>query len=248
MGIRKQPFGYRIEMGEVVVHPKEAGIVRFIYREYIAGATFKSLENALRNQDIPYDRGKLWNKNMVARILGDRRYIGENDYPAIITPGDMDAVQRIRDTKQIPIQKTAAQKLIRRLSGHTATPYTEMQVMSLLNSVIGRPDKIRQIPREDTYSTNETIQNQLDAVMLVQPIDEEKAKELILQLASGRYDAINSGEYETQRLQRIFESAVPMNELNAELLQKTVSGIKIAGNGTVSLRLKNNQTLGGESL
>lgn len=248
MGIRKQPFGYRIEMGEVVVHPKEAGIVRFIYREYIAGATFKSLVNALRNQDVPYNRGKLWNKNMVARILGDRRYIGENDYPAIITPGDMDAVQRIRDTKQISIQKTAAQKLIRRLSGHTATPYTEMQVMSLLNSVIGRPDKIRQIPREDTYSTNETIQNQLDAVMLVQPIDEEKAKELILQLASGRYDAINSGEYETQRLQRIFESAVPMNELNAELLQKTVSGIKIAGNGTVSLRLKNNQTLGGESL
>ena len=84
--------------------------------------------------------------------------------------------------------------------------------------------------------------------MLVQPIDEEKAKELIFQLASDRYKAIDSGEYETQRLQRIFESAVPMNKLNAALLQQTVSGIKIAGNGTVSLRLKNNQTLGGESL
>ena len=68
MGIRKQPFGYRIEMGEIVVHPQEAGIVRFIYREYIAGATYKSLVNALRNQDIPYDNGKLRNKNMVARI------------------------------------------------------------------------------------------------------------------------------------------------------------------------------------
>lgn len=248
MGIRKQPFGYRIEMGEIVVHPQEAGIVRFIYREYIAGATYKSLVNALRNQDIPYDNGKLWNKNMVARILGDQRYIGENGYPAIITLEDMDSVQRIREAKQIPIRKTAAQKLIRRLSGHTATPYMEMQVMSLLNSVIGRPDKIRQIPKEDTHDANETIQDQLDAVMLVQPIDEEKAKELIFQLASDRYKAIDSGEYETQRLQRIFESAVPMNKLNAALLQQTVSGIKIAGNGTVSLRLKNNQTLGGESL
>ena len=248
MGNRKQPFGYRMEMGEIVIHLQEARVVRFIYREYIAGVTFNRLVNALRNQDIPYDNGKLWNKNMVARILGDRRYVGENGYPVIITLEDMDSVQRIRDAKQVPIQKTAAQKLIRRLSGHTATSHMEMQVMSLLNSVIGKPDKIRQMPGEDTHDASEMIQNQLDAVMLVQPIDEGKAKELILQLASDRYEAIDSGEYETQRLQRIFESAVPMNELNAELLQKTVSDIKIAGNGTVSLRLKNNQTLGGEFL
>ena len=35
------------------------------------------LTEAFRQQDIPYDEGHLWNKNMVARILADTRYTGE---------------------------------------------------------------------------------------------------------------------------------------------------------------------------
>lgn len=38
------------------------------------------LTEALRQQDVPYDEGRLWNKNMVARILADTRYTGEKGY------------------------------------------------------------------------------------------------------------------------------------------------------------------------
>lgn len=41
---------------------------------------------ALCQQEIPYYKGRLWNKNMVARILEDERYIGAKEYPQIIMP------------------------------------------------------------------------------------------------------------------------------------------------------------------
>lgn len=244
MGNRKQPFGYRMEMGEIVIHPQEAEVVRFIFREYIAGAAFNGLVNALKNQEIPYDADKLWNKNMVARILGDKRYVGENGFPAIVERSDMETAQRIRERKQNPVQKTAAQKLLRQLSGHTATPNMERQVVDLLNSLILRPDKIVAIPQEPDAHACEAIQSQLDSVMLVQPIDEEKAKDLILQLASAQYDAISPTEYETERLKRLFTGAELMNELDAELLKSAISSIQISGSGTMRLRLKNHQILG----
>lgn len=32
MGNRKQPFGYRVVMGEIVIHPQEAELVEYIFR------------------------------------------------------------------------------------------------------------------------------------------------------------------------------------------------------------------------
>ena len=73
MGNRKQPFGYQMQFGTVVVQPQEAGLVQYIFQQYILGASFQELVSALRNQTVPYDSGKLWNKNMVARILENER-------------------------------------------------------------------------------------------------------------------------------------------------------------------------------
>ena len=66
MGNRKQPFGYRVVMGEIALHPQESKLVEYIFQQYLAGATYNTLVEELREQSIPYDEGKLWNKNMVA--------------------------------------------------------------------------------------------------------------------------------------------------------------------------------------
>ena len=81
---RKQPFGYRMEFGEYTPHPAEAETVRRIYQTYLAGASYQELVEALQERGVAYDEGKLWNKNMVARILEDKRYIGTDRYPAIL--------------------------------------------------------------------------------------------------------------------------------------------------------------------
>ena len=106
MGNRKQPFGYRMKMGEVVLHAQEAKLVEYIFQQYLSGASFNILVAQLREQPIPYDEGKLWNKNMVARILEDHRYTGEGAYPVIIDQETLRRVLEKRSAKQAPAQKT----------------------------------------------------------------------------------------------------------------------------------------------
>ena len=76
-GNRKLPFSYRMEMGKVVMHPKEALTVQYIFQQYSLGASYSELLRHLREQDVEYDQDRLWNKNMVARILENRKYIGQ---------------------------------------------------------------------------------------------------------------------------------------------------------------------------
>ena len=61
MGNRKQPFGYKMALGEIVIQEAEAKLVQEIFRRYIAGESLNELTEALRHQDIPYDEGRLWN-------------------------------------------------------------------------------------------------------------------------------------------------------------------------------------------
>lgn len=78
-------------------------------------------------------------------------------------------------------------------------------------------------------------------------MDEDAAQSLILQLAAEQYDAIGNGEYETQRLRRLFTAFEHTAELNAEMLQSAVSAVLVTRQ-TVRLQLKNGQIIGKEDL
>lgn len=77
---RKLPFGYKMDFGRIAIYPEEAKWVRYIFRQYIQGASFKEITDAMRNSGIPYDGEKAWNKNMIARILDDSRYYGDRGF------------------------------------------------------------------------------------------------------------------------------------------------------------------------
>lgn len=242
MGIRKQPFGYRVEMGEVVLHAQEAKLVEYIFQQYLSGASFNTLVVQLREQPIPYDEGKLWNKNMVARILEDHRYTGEGGYPAITDQETLSRVLEKRSSKQAPAQKTEAQKLLRRLSGHTATEQMEQQVLNLLNGLIISPERITLPEPEHLPQTPvQALQRELDTVM---DQHEDAAQKLILAIAAVQYSAIDPNQYETIRLRKLFSKHEFMPELDAELLQSSVSAILCYRDGTMDIQLKNHQVIG----
>ena len=244
MGNRKQPFGYKVAMGEIVHHPQEAKLVEYIFRQYLSGSTFNALVVELRNQPTPYDVGKVWNKNMVARILEDKRYTGDRGYPPIIEREMLNKVLDKRSTKQISAPKNEAQKLLRRLSGHTDTRQMEQEVLRLLNRVIEDPACIKVPDAEPVDSSNiQELQRELDAVMGCQPIDEEAAHKLIQAIAATQYSAISSYEYETVRLQQIFTRHRPITELDAKLLQVSVAAIHVHSDGSLQIKLKNNQVI-----
>ena len=244
MGIRKQPFGYRVEMGEVVLHDQEAKLVEYIFQQYLSGASFNILVAQLQEQPIPYDEGKLWNKNMVARILEDHRYTGEGGYPAITDQETLSKVLEKRSAKQAPAQKTEAQKLLRRLSGHSPTKQMEQQVLNLLNGLIASPERITLAKPEHLPPIPEqTLQRELDTVMEQQSIDEDAAQKLILAIAATQYSTIDPNQYETIWLRRLFSKHELMTELDAELLQSSVSAILCYRDGTLDIQLKNHQMI-----
>ena len=201
MGNRKQPFGYRVVMGEIALHTQESKLVEYIFQQYLAGATYNTLVEELREQSIPYDEGKLWNKNMVARILEDSRYTGERGYPPVIDREALEKVLEKRSAKQSAAPKTDTQKLLRRFSGRPSTARMERQVLDLLNSLIISPEQLR-LPATapPDRSTEPNLQRELDKVMECQPIDENAAKALILSIAAAQYSAVDSSVYDSVSL------------------------------------------------
>ena len=243
MGNRKLPFGYHMELGKIVLHPPEAVLVKHVFQAYIAGESYNSLVEWLREQKIPYDVGRVWNKNMVARILENRRYIGDKGYPAILQEETMTSAIKKRSAKQVTTHITEAQKILRRLSGWTETKQIEQQVLGLLNMLLNNPERI-QVVSPHPKSENVELQRQLDAVLSCQPIDEDAAQELIRSIASVQYSAIDADEYESIRLRRIFAQHPVMRELDAKLLKTTVSAIRVYSDKSIAIRLKNNQIIG----
>ena len=241
MGNRKQPFGYRMTLGEITIQPEEAETVRSIYLQYIAGASFKQLAEQLRAEDVLYDEDKSWNKNMVARILEDDRYIGKKEFPALITAEQFDAAQKRRKEMRPAYKQTPAQKALRRLCGSPPSEWVEKFVTDLLNELIRCPDRVQPVASQVVAAGGNT-QEELNSALERQPIDEDNARALLLQLAAEQYDTIGNTEYETVRLRRLLTGRKPMTELDAELLQSAVSKVRVT-NKCVTVMLKNRQVI-----
>lgn len=96
---RNIPFGYCITNGEYAVNDIEAEAIRQIFAQYIGGDSLKTIAVQMT---VPYNTCKpLWNKNMVSRVLENRRYLGENGYPAIISQEHFDTANQIKATRYI---------------------------------------------------------------------------------------------------------------------------------------------------
>ena len=241
---RKRPFGYRMELGEIVLHPAEAETVRWIYDSYLTGDSYSALVDKLRERCVPYDGDKPWNKNMAARILADRRYTGEAGFPQIIPEGQFRMVQVRRQERASPCKKTPAQKELRKLCGGSPPDWVERQVLGLLNRLIRHPERITCPALEEPPPEAKKPRRELDELLHRPPVEDEQANGLAFRLAALQLAAIGSEEYETLRLRRLFQGRTRMAELEQELLHESVRRITVS-NGTVTVLLKNNQTLEG---
>ena len=238
MGNRKQPFGYKITLGEVVIHAEEARVVQQIFQQYLAGESLQKLADTLREQEVTYDDGRFWNKNIIARILEDNRYVGEKGYPKLIEQEQLRAVEEKRAQKAAPPQKTELQKTLRKLCRKSISATVEQQATALLNGLLQTPALIEQPLRCQSHNAS-SAQMELDEILEQQPIDEEHAKSLILKIAAEQYEALGDEEYETVHLRRLFTTA---EKLTAELLRCAVAEVEVV-QCQVRLRLKNGQVI-----
>ena len=246
MGNRKLPFGYQMRMGEIVCNEPEAKAVQEIFLQYTLGASLKEIAAQMSKTGPTYDEGKSWNKNMVARILENPKYTGTDSYPKLVDIKLFAAAAEKRQAKQRLPEQTPAQKTLKRVCSKPPTPEIEQQVTHLLGRLAEQPERIMQ-PERTSKPTYTNTQAELDGVLNTQPPDEAAARSLICKLAQEQYDAIGNEEYETARLRRLFTAFECTAELNAELLQSTVSAVLVTRQ-TVRLQLKNGQIIGKDDL
>ncbi|MBQ4426696.1 MAG: recombinase family protein [Oscillospiraceae bacterium] len=244
MGKRKQPFGYKMEMGRIVVNPKEAEIVTIIYEDYANGKSLKKIADSLNGQQVCYCEDKLWNKNMVARILEDKRYTGIDDYPAIVNTEQHEFISRQKSLKNIPCTRSTNQRLLRSICGKAVKDEVELQIKAQLNRLIENPDLVVSPVTKVVSAEVFKLQKELDDCIYNNVPDDESARILAVKLASAKYEMLGNEEYETIRIKSVLSSHVPMTDLDPEILKSTVSKIKILNNGKIELLLKNNQIIG----
>ena len=112
------PFGYRIENGRAVVNEQEGEQLRQIFTGYLSGLSYIKAA-----QKVGLD---LTHKS-VKNLLQNKRYLGDDFYPAIIDKQTFDAVEveRLRRLESSPI------KHFKRGAAEVRPIQTEFQLQSL---------------------------------------------------------------------------------------------------------------------
>lgn len=85
--MRHIPYGYRIENGRAVIDEKQAATVREFFQNYISGL---ALVPAAETVGLKLYHGS------AGRMLRNKKYLGDDYYPAIIDKETFDKAEEIR--------------------------------------------------------------------------------------------------------------------------------------------------------
>ena len=133
---RSIPFGYCVVNGGFAVNEIEAEAVRKIFADYISGKSLKAIAAEMK---IPYNSGKSWNKNTVSRILENKKYIGENGCPTIVSDEQYLRVSQIKAERN-KYRKPAlrADSQVVKQADFTATEYVSNEEIERISNEIKR--------------------------------------------------------------------------------------------------------------
>lgn len=279
MGIRKQPFGYQISFGEIAINRPEADTVRWIFEQYAKGLSYGKLVSALAACGIPYYEGKAWNKNMVARILANKLYIGTGEYPTIVDTDLFRSVTVKRPSCGKLHEENSDVKIIRPLvrcavcnghlerkrgkagarywncsacggTSHATTSALTAATLSLLNGLVQAPARLHPPELPPNTEKSGRLCAELDTEMKAAAVnfDGGKAKSLVFSLTAARFEELGAADYETRRLGGLLKNRLPSKELDTTLLREITAALLVDTDGKVSLKLKNGQLIGKETL
>lgn len=98
MRIRNILYGYCYKDGRITIHESDSEIVKGVCKDYLNGKSLSAIANELNERQVEYMPGVVgWNKARIMRMLEDKRYVGDDNYPAII---DQETYGRIQGLKQ----------------------------------------------------------------------------------------------------------------------------------------------------
>lgn len=78
-------YGYGTENGAVSTNTGEKETIQRVFDDYISGKSIRQVMQALNEDGILSPNGKAWTHRAVGSLLRERRYFGDDSYPAIIS-------------------------------------------------------------------------------------------------------------------------------------------------------------------
>ena len=160
---RSIPFGYCIINGKYALNVTEAEAVKQIFSDYTGGKSLNTIASAMQ---IPYNSCKAaWNKNMVCRVLENKKYIGENGYPKIVSKEDFERAVQIK-AERTRYRKPALQTNTQQINTVIITEY---------------------VPTDEIQRMTNEINNLLNS----ENTDKSIIEEMIIKCAQLKYEAIN---------------------------------------------------------
>lgn len=94
---RTVPFGYCIHDGKVAVEEAEAAKLRKAFENYIGGMSYRQTAESV---------GLSFTHSRMKMLLQDRRYLGDETFPALVTPALFDAAEQERQARAKSLGRT----------------------------------------------------------------------------------------------------------------------------------------------
>lgn len=101
--MKHTPLGYKIVGGEAIINEDEAAIVRKICDNYLCGM---SMTAAARNAGVDMVHSR------VRHLMQDKRYLGDDFYPPILTEEIIQAVETERLKREAEYKGTRYRKVV----------------------------------------------------------------------------------------------------------------------------------------
>lgn len=99
--IRYIPYGYTMRNGRTIIEHGEADVIRYIFEEYIKGASLKDLAEELTARRVPYtEKTDVWDKARIARIIDNANYTGSEVYDPIIDEDLFETATAVKAARQ----------------------------------------------------------------------------------------------------------------------------------------------------
>ena len=277
MCIRTVPFGYAVEKGKKVSVADEAAVIIEVYEHYCSGETFKHIADSLTARGVKYlENDSQWNKNNVARLIDDSRYLGNEEYPQIV-PAEL--YERVRTCREGRSAKKAELhsdiKLIKDklVCGQCGKPFSrknkwktrekwicssgckcsvyldDITIIRNINSVIANPMVCTlQGKNISSYTPTSNITRLTNDVNRML----EQTKIEFMTVANSILECASEKfdccniEVNDELTQLILEMFAEATGFNEELIAQTVEQIIIDENGKIKLRVKSGVEIKGD--
>ena len=228
---RNIPFGYMMRDGEIVLRPEESVAVREIFDMYLRGMSLKSIAAAMI---VPYNIDKVWNKNMVSRILENERYTGSDGYLAVIEPEMFRKANEIKKRKAAACICTDEKKkyLHSLISGGSSLTESEVEglLVSVINKLITEPKLAAPDKSPEYLPTDEikAMEQKFTSMMQDMTADIDEIARLITDTVAAKYDQCPYDNRDrTMKIIDLLTRREPLESLDIELAKQIVRAVRI---------------------